>query len=198
MSDAVISSNWLDGSWDRIYIDGELLIGRVAGLDINPKRDVQKSQKPGTDGSKLKDQGYEGAPIVLTQEVFRAADAQRLGAQIARLSPQQPGGIANPFMLSHPLCTISNVLKAYVLDIKYSMPKNGRWPVVITMAEAPIVIKPTKQGTGKGPGDNGKVPPEEWIPTGTPEEIQKQLAQMKQAIDDLYPDPQGAGAAGNM
>ena len=87
--------------------------------------------------------------------------------------------------------------KAYIEKIKFPMPVKGRWKVVVTMWQWFDVPKSTKQGKGTGgPGNTvNEDPPEEWVPTGTPEEIQQQLDEMDEAIADLYPDPVGEGAA---
>jgi hypothetical protein len=161
---------WLDGSWDIIHLNGQRLPGRVAELVITPERDIKKSQSPGTDGPDLKDQGYKGAGLELTQEIYRAADATAMVNALRLLTPQQTGGIAVPIPIIHPIAAALNVPDVYVEKLSVPMPKKGRWQVKVKMAQWFPESKDTKQGSRTtddgGPFDSGGVPPPDPAHTG--------------------------------
>lgn len=169
---------WLDGSWDRVSIDGIVLPGRVLKLDIKPKRKVEKTKPQGTDNPFTKDQGYEGAEVNLEIELFKAEQATQLGELLAALSPRQPGAVSSPHVLGHPIAVAANVTKVYVEEYTIGMPIKNRLKVPIKMSEwfPPEPPKKTNQsnksgaagssavkggnamGSG-GPFDSGYVPP---------------------------------------
>jgi hypothetical protein len=152
--------SWRDGSWDVVYLDDVRLPGRVVALDVSPERDVQKSQTPGTDGPDLKDQGYKGATVALTLEMFRASQADELLEMIGAISPRQLGAFATPHTIRHPLTVAANVTRVYVEGYTIGMPVAGRMPVSLKLQEwFPPKPKPKTKQKAKpkttGIGDGG-------------------------------------------
>lgn len=170
--------SWRDGSWDTLYLDGLPLIGRVKELKIKPSRKVERSKSEGTDNPQTKDQGYQGAELDLVLELWTEAQAAELGALLQAFSPRQPGALASPHTISHPIAAATNVTRVYVESYTVGMPKKQRLDVVVKMYEwfPPAPPKPTKSGAsttggaldknlaennigGGGPFGNGYVPP---------------------------------------
>jgi hypothetical protein len=167
---------WQDGSWDTLYLDGIPLIGRVKELKIKPARKVERSKPEGADNPQTKDQGYQGAKIDLVLEMWTKAQAESLGALLQAFSPRQPGALASPHTISHPIAAATNVTRVYVESYTIGMPKKQRLDVAVEMYEwfPPAPPKPTKSGGGNGaldknlkennvgsggPFGNGYVPP---------------------------------------
>lgn len=142
---------WKDGSWDRCKIDGEVIIGRVADLNVKPERDIQVAPTPGTDGPPPKDQGYKGSPITLTIEIWRASMANALIAQLTKFHPRQPGTVSKPHTLEHPIATAFNIQKWVIASIEASMPKGGLWTIVVSGFQ----WFPGKKKTQTAPADGG-------------------------------------------
>lgn len=144
---------WRDGSWDRIRIDGQQVIGRVAELTVTPERDVSLVAGPNKDGPATQDKGYKGASISWTQEVWRASMAEQLVAFLATLSPRQPGAVSSWHTIEHPICAAAGVTRIYVSSYSVSMPSAGLWQVQITASEWFPSAK--KTGPLMPPGDHG-------------------------------------------
>lgn len=150
-----LNAAWRDGSWDKCKLAELVMPGRVKDLKVTPERDVQSSQTPGTDGPDLKDQGYKGAKVVLTLELYKAAMFEDLQVVCALLTPRQPGALAYPIPIEHPITDLFNVTQVYVESIDVGMPQDGKLEVVINMREWFPEKKKKKTQQSKEPKDGG-------------------------------------------
>lgn len=141
---------WIDGSWDTIYLDGEPLPGIVRALAITPKRDIERTKAKGTDTKVTYDNGYEGATVDIEIELWRAVQVLTLGSMLSRLSPRQPGALATPHTIQHPLATLANVTKVYAAEYTLKLPEKGRMRIPIKLFEwqPGTPAKRTKSGGG--------------------------------------------------
>lgn len=155
--------SWRGGHWDVITI-GSATIGppnaRVLDLVVTPKRKVERTKPKGTDTPHTKDEGYEGAAITLTIEIWHARQFPELETFIETLSPKQPGAPAKPLAIRHPIALAFNVNYVYVEEMSMGMPKGNRVTLTIKMAEWFSPEKATK--TNMGALDSGG----EYLPKG--------------------------------
>lgn len=145
--------SWRGGLWDTITLGGIQLPGRVASLNVNPKRKVERTKPKGTDTPHTKDEGYEGADVDLTIEIWRARDFPALQEVIAVLIPRQPGAPSNPIPIVHPITTLAGVQSVYIEEIKIGMPQGNVLAVDFKMCEwfSPEKKSSTNQGQSLNP-----------------------------------------------
>lgn len=144
---------WLDGSWDTATLDGVLLPGRVARLDVMPLRDIAREKAENSDTPHLRDGGYGGATIELDIELWRAAMFPELEGILTLISPQQPGKVLEPRQLVHPITVANNVVDVFYQSHKLPMPSNGRLLCTVTFGHW---LPPEKKIPRSPPGGGGK------------------------------------------
>lgn len=148
---------WRDGSWDVVYLGPNAALwvplpGRVRDLKVKPKRKIQTSKEPETDNPHLKDEGYDGADVILVLELFKAAQWLELEAYIPDIWARQPGAQSIALDIRHPITKAFNVQQVFIKDIDTGMPQNGRLAVTFSMGE---YFGPEKKKKTRGPGEGG-------------------------------------------
>jgi hypothetical protein len=148
--------------WDLWWLGGGLVPGLCADFDVAKSRSIDLAKQKGTDGVTLTDNGYEGAPVKVTQILWTPTQWSDFQDWLPNYDPQRPGGVRTPQDIVHPAASLLGVRSVYLNKIHTSQPVKGILRVDFEMVQwfpstKAANSKPTLKGFDGTSNKNGAV-----------------------------------------
>lgn len=119
-------------AWDSVWLGGALLPG-VWQAKVSKSRSVEKVKVKGSDGITLRDNGRDGAAIVLTGRLWHQSDWESLQEIWKDLDPEKPGALRQPLDIWTALTDLSGIRNVYVEKLELDPPKTGNDILTVTL-----------------------------------------------------------------
>lgn len=144
-----------DTSWNSAVLGGETLPG-VVTVECEPSWKLDFQKPKGGDGYKVKDEGYEGAPVEITIQLWRREDLEAFAKILPSIRPPKKGGQRKPLEIQHPSAAVAGIQTIAIekIRIRQPDPKAG-WMVEIKAKEW-LAAPKANQGLGAAKGGGGQ------------------------------------------
>ena len=144
---AFLDTNAGADEWDSVKLGGEWLPG-VWDVKVTTKRDVQLKKSKDKSGETMEDQGNVSADVVLTGQLWTAAQWREWLRIMPAIQPRRPDAAKEALELVHPEANSKGVTAIVVREIPPYGKDKGILTITLNAVEWQPAPKPVKKGSG--------------------------------------------------